>query len=260
MGGRPRVASMLLGLWLGMTDLRTSTEQPGSKPVSVPHGELGASAASPDAAERELHSLASQDCLVVAIGGSAGSIRVLMTVLAGLPRDFNGILLIAIHRPYGRKSELADLMRRSTYLQVVEIVDSEALTSAVVYLSEPAQHLTVRRDGYRAKLLPDPFRLRRNQSIDELFTSVAAAAGTRAVGVLLSGMLTDGAAGLKAIKSAGGVTIVQHPADAHWPDMPLSALRSVDIDYVLEHRRIAPVLIELAGRLGGSAVPPSRPA
>lgn len=251
---------MLLGLWLGMPDLRTCTEQPGSKPVRVPADALRARAAPPAEAEPALHGLAREDCLVVAIGGSAGSIRVLMTVLAGLPRDFNGILLIAIHRPYGRKSELADLMRRSTYLQVVEIVDSESLTSAAVYLSEPAQHLTLRKDGYRARLLPDPFRLRRNQSIDELFTSIAAAAGPRAVGVLLSGMLSDGAAGLKAIKSAGGVTIVQHPADAHWPDMPLSALRSVDIDYVLEHRKIAPVLVELAARLGGSAVPPSQPA
>ncbi|MFO0580105.1 MAG: chemotaxis protein CheB [Polyangia bacterium] len=207
-----------------------------------------------------LHRLAREDCLVVAIGGSAGSIQVLMTVLSGLPSDFNGILLIAIHRPYGRKSLLADLLRRGTYLQVVEIVDSEELTSAVVYLSEPAQHLTLRKDGYRARLLPDPFRLRRNQSIDELFTSVAESAGPRAVGVLLSGMLDDGVEGLRAIKSAGGVTIVQDPEDARWPDMPLSALRSVDIDHVLAHRRIAPVLVELAQRLGGSAAPPSQPA
>jgi two-component system chemotaxis response regulator CheB len=183
---------------------------------------------------------------VVAIGGSAGSIRILMRILSMLPHDFKGILLIAVHRAYGQKSHLAELLRGVTHLKIVEIVDSERLTSAAVYLSEPARHLAVRKDGYHALLLPDPFGLRRTQSIDELFTSVAAAAGVHSVGVLLSGMMSDGVAGLKAIERAGGVTIVQDPADAQWPDMPRNALRSVAVDYVLDHRHIAPVLVEIS--------------
>lgn len=186
--------------------------------------------------------------LVVAIGGSAGSINSLMAILAALPSDFAAILLVAIHRRYGRKSLLPAILRRSIRLKVVEIFDSATLETATVYISEPSEHLSLCGNGYHARLLPDPDRLRRNQSIDELFISLAEVAGASAVGVLLSGLLCDGTEGLRAIKRAGGITIVQDPADAKYEAMPANALRAVAIDYVLDHRLIAPVLIGLSAR------------
>lgn len=183
--------------------------------------------------------------LVVAIGGSAGSIQALTTILAGLPRDFDAMLLVAIHRPYGRKSLLPAILRRATHLRVFEPTDSEALTSPVGHISRPSEHLSIRGDGYCAKRLPDPYWLRRNKSIDELFTSVAKVAGVNSVGVLLSGLMSDGKKGLKAIKRAGGTTILQDPADADYSSMPRHALESGAAEYVLPHRHIAPALAEV---------------
>lgn len=188
----------------------------------------------------------SQHPLVVAIGGSAGSIHVVEDVVRQLPPDLDAIVLFAIHRSYDRRSYLPEMLRRARTIKIVEIVDSEALESAVGYISEPSEHLTVGHDGYRARLLPDPDRLRRNQSIDELFASVAETAGPRAVGILLSGLRKDGTQGLGAIKRAGGTTIVQDTREAEFPDMPASAIVAGVADHVLSHHEIPRVVARLA--------------
>jgi two-component system chemotaxis response regulator CheB len=185
---------------------------------------------------------------VIAIGGSAGSIQVLQHLIANLPADLAAIVLIAVHRPYKRRSYLPEILRERSRMKVVELFDSESLEYSVAYLSSPSEHLTIDRAGNHARLLPDPQQLRRAKSIDELFVSVAACAGRNAIGVLLSGGMKDGSIGLKAIKDVGGTVIVQDPADAKFADMPANALRGVRADYLVCHQDIPKILDRLTRR------------
>jgi two-component system, chemotaxis family, protein-glutamate methylesterase/glutaminase len=185
---------------------------------------------------------------VIAIGGSAGSIQVLQHLIANLPPDLPAIVLVEVHRPHRLRSYLPEILRRRSRMKVVQLFDSESLEYCVAYLSSPSKHLTINREGDHARLLPDPQQLRRAKSIDELFVSVAACAGNSAIGVLLSGVLNDGSVGLKAIKDAGGIVIVQDPADAKFGDMPENALRTVQADYVVCHQDIPEILDRLTRR------------
>jgi len=191
--------------------------------------------------------LAEEPQRVIAIGGSAGSIGILQYLIASLPAELSAIVLIAVHRPYRLRSYLPEVLRRNSRMKVVHLFDSESLECSVAYLSSPSEHLTIAGDGVHAHahLLPHPNELRRDKSINELFSSVAAYAGRNAVGVLLSGVLNDGSLGLKAIKDAGGIVIVQDPTDAKFGDMPANAIRIVKPDYVVCHQDIPKILNRL---------------
>lgn len=182
---------------------------------------------------------------IVVIGASAGGVEALRHLLGRLPGDLPASVLVVLHRSPEHVSHLAQILARATKLSVTMAKNGEPLKHGVCYLADTDQHLLV-GPGLRARLVQDGFY--RAHNIDALFCSSAINAGARVVGVVLSGILKDGAFGLRLIKDAGGVTLVQDPAEASYPDMPLNALQidgTVDMVGTLEE--IAARIRDLAG-------------
>jgi two-component system, chemotaxis family, protein-glutamate methylesterase/glutaminase len=179
---------------------------------------------------------------VVVIGGSAGSIAALKLVVAALPADFPAAVLIVIHLAAHRPSALDAILRRAGSLPCEFARDGQEILPGRLYLAPPERHLVVQDQVTR--LVYGPRHNLSRPAIDPLFRSAAQVFGPHAVGVVLSGMLDDGTQGLIAIKRQGGITVVQDPGDALHPDMPESALRYADVDYVLPAAEIGALLAE----------------
>ena len=180
----------------------------------------------------------------VVIGASAGGLAALSVVLGGLPARYRLPLLVVQHVPASGPTQLAEIFRRKTALRVKEADDKEAIVGATLYFAAPAYHLLVEPDLTLALSQDDAVHYSR-PSIDVLFESAADAWGERVAGVLLTGANEDGAAGLEAIARAGGLTIVQDPAEAEVPAMPLAALQRFAPDHILPLRDIHRLLREL---------------
>lgn len=174
---------------------------------------------------------------IVAVGGSAGSINGVCKLLEQLPRSLPATVLVATHRSTSHISHLQEVMARRSQIPVIVAEPGQRLLKGFCYIGEPARHLALGPDR-RAATVEDGFY--RGHCIDVLFHSVAQHAGPRAIGIVLSGMLKDGCVGLRAIKDAGGVALVQDPAEAEYDEMPLSAIRfDGPIDLVAPVRRLA---------------------
>lgn len=188
---------------------------------------------------------------LVAIGASTGGPGALVQVLRGLPDDFPLPVLLVIHigAPFG--ATFAEWLDGQSGLRVRQARDGERLPSPGepgVVTAPPDQHLLV-RDG-RLRLTLDPERHSCRPSVDVLFESVAREVGAAAVGCLLTGMGRDGAAGLLAIRRAGGATIAQDEATSVVFGMPREAIALGAAERVLPLDRIAPALASIAGRRG----------
>lgn len=179
---------------------------------------------------------------VIAIGSSADGFKGLATILQALPTGFPAAVVITQHRRRGKKSLLARLLARRCKLEVKDAT-AEPLRSSVVYLAPPDHHLVIEDDHVNITAGP-PVNFAR-PSIDVTFNSVAARCGSRAIGVVLSGGGRDGAQGLRAIKDAGGMTIVQDPSDSRISAMPLNALAADHVDFKLPITKIGPTLVRL---------------
>ena len=176
---------------------------------------------------------------VVVVGVSAGGLEALCKVLQGLPESFGFALILVQHR--SRDSDaLCDVLQNCGGMAVHEAVDKEAIEPGTVYLAPADYHLLV-DDGHFALSLDAPEFYSR-PSIDLTFESVADTYGDRAVGVVLTGANRDGARGLARIVARGGHALVQDPATAEVPVMPLAALQEVPAAEVV-------TLAGLAGRL-----------
>ncbi len=181
---------------------------------------------------------------IVVIGGSAGGVPALVEVARGLPADLPAAVFVVIHVSPQSGGRLADIVGRAGSLPAQQAVQGEAVAPGRIYVAPPDHHLRL----HDATMTLDR-GARENRSrpaIDALFRSAAGAYGPRVVGVVLSGMLYDGALGLQAIHRAGGVTVVQDPADAAFPEMPTAATSLGRVDHVLPAAEIAPLLIRLA--------------
>jgi two-component system chemotaxis response regulator CheB len=165
-------------------------------------------------------------CDIVAIGGSAGGLESLCKLLEALPANLHAIVLVVLHRPVERDSRLKEILSRHTALGVEIAVPPQKFRHGICYIGQPSDHLMV-GPGLRAELLEDHFY--RGHSIDALFNSLALHAGSRTIGVVLSGLLKDGAVGLAAIKAAGGKALVQSPQEARYGDMPRAAAKFMGI-------------------------------
>jgi len=177
---------------------------------------------------------------VVAVGTSAGGISVLRDVLCDVPRDLGAAVLVVMHIPPVRRSQLVPIFARVSAVPVAEAVNGARFLAGVVYVAPPDHHLLVGR--HRLHLSTAPREKAARPAIDPLFRSAARHHGPRAVGVVLSGMLDDGSAGLLAIRDAGGITIVQDPADAAFSEMPRSAMTLVGPDHVVPAAQLAEVI------------------
>jgi chemotaxis response regulator CheB len=188
---------------------------------------------------------------IMVIGGSAGSLHPLRTIIADLPEDLGAAVFVVRHVSQVTPSRAPEILAPGSALPVRDAEDGEAIAPGRVYFGPSDRHLVVERGRVRLRRGPkDPWN---RPSINTLFRSAAAAYGGSVAGVVLSGVLSDGTAGLWEIKDAGGVTVVQSPEDARWPAMPEVALQDVPVDHCLPAAGIGPLLAGLAGPRGGWA-------
>ena len=180
---------------------------------------------------------------IVVVGASAGGVEALISVVTGLPRDFEAAVFVVLHLPVDATSSLAIILNRAGALPADTAQDQERITSGRIYVAPPNRHLVV-QDG-RVGVKAGPRENGARPSVDMLFRSAARAYGRRVVGVVLSGTLRDGALGLAAIKLRNGVTIVQDPAEALFAGMPESAMSTSEIDYCLPATVIPSHLVDL---------------
>ena len=190
---------------------------------------------------------------LIVIGGSAGSHSALRQIMSDLPMDFPGSILIATHVLSGSSSRLAQSLSSESAIPVSEAIDGQPVERGHVYTAVPDRHLLL-VDGI-IRLGEGPRENMTRPSIDPLFRSAALAYGSRAVGVLLSGLLNDGASGLWAIKSCGGTVVVQHPLDAHSDQMPLAALETVTADDVVPASELGELISKIATTQAGKGRP-----
>jgi two-component system chemotaxis response regulator CheB len=178
---------------------------------------------------------------IIVIGGSAGALEPLMRLLAELPANLGATIFVAFHVGANTSSRLPQILTRSGKLPAKWAEDGEAFVRGVIYVAPPDHHLLLEEE--RTRLVFGPKENHSRPAIDPLFRSSAIAHGSRTVGVILSGMLDDGAAGQLAIKDRGGVVMVQDPAEALWPSMPESVLACVVADHCLAAGHMAEILV-----------------
>jgi two-component system chemotaxis response regulator CheB len=183
---------------------------------------------------------------VVVVGASWGGLRALERVLAPLPADFGLPIAVVQHRAGGRDGALSELLDGRTRLRVRDCEDKDALAPGRVHVAPPGYHLLV-EEGHVALSTEAPVHHSR-PSIDLLFDSAARFHGRGAIGVLLTGAGSDGAAGLRELRRRGGFAIVQDPDDAERAEMPAAGLRAAGADAVVPLAGVAPLLVELGGR------------
>ena len=191
---------------------------------------------------------------LVVIGTSAGGIEALRDLVADLPADFPSPIAIVLHTSPQSPGLLHEILSRAGPLPAINPHGGERLRAGHIYVAPPDHHLLIEPD--RVRLSKGPKENRFRPAIDPLFRSAAQVYGPGAIGVILTGNLDDGTAGIWAIKRLGGTAVVQDPADALFPSMPEHALRAVAVDYQLPLHEIAPLLIELTSE----AVPADRAA
>ena len=198
---------------------------------------------------------------LIVIGASAGGIEALRPIIAGLPADFAAAVFVVVHLG-AHKSQLPWLLEQIGPLPVVHPVDGDAVRGGMIFVAPPDRHMIVRdgKSGLTIGLTKGPRENWARPAIDPLFRSAAASQGANVVGVILSGGLNDGSAGLYQIKESGGVTIVQDPAEAINPSMPRSALTNVAIDHCLPAAEIAPVLVDLVAAMAAADIGEPHPA
>ncbi len=192
---------------------------------------------------------------VVVVGGSAGSVQAVQAFVSGLPPELAAAVLVVVHRPPDVTSALGRILDRSGPLPARAAQHGEPLKPGTVYVASPDHHLLIHDTTIWLKRSPRQNRVR--PAIDALFRSAARWCGARTVGVVLSGALDDGAAGLAAIHARGGLAAIQAPQDALFDGMPRAALAAVAGDAI-----VGPAA-QLGGRvaalLGDPVVQPAEP-
>jgi two-component system chemotaxis response regulator CheB len=184
---------------------------------------------------------------LIVIGTSAGGMPALVQLVAQLPATLPAAVLIVQHfAPDSNGQHLVDRLARHTGLRCRLPTHGEQLEPGTLYLAPPDRHLLA-KDGSVGHLLvtKGPRENHYRPAADALFRSAAVAYGPRTVGIVLTGMLHDGTAGLEFIKRCGGIAIVQDPNEAEYPSMPETALRNVDIDYVVPLAMMGSLLDEI---------------
>lgn len=189
---------------------------------------------------------------MVVIGASAGGVRALLHLLPGLSADFPAPVLVVLHIG-AHRSHLAELLDTRGPNRAVVAQNGVVPEPGTIYIAPPDTHLLLENGALR--LFRGPKEHHARPAINPLFRSAALELGPRVIGVVLTGMLDDGAAGLHAIKTCGGTTVVQDPADAAEPSMPNSALAATTPDHVLKLDAMANLLNNLVKSVDGADVP-----
>ncbi|AMJ67157.1 chemotaxis protein CheB [Hymenobacter sp. PAMC 26628] len=183
---------------------------------------------------------------LIVIGTSAGGMPALTQLVAQLPAALPAAVLVVQHlAPDADTEALVTRLAAHTGLRCQVAGHGAPLLAGHLYLAPPERHLLVKED--RVLVTKGPFENGYRPSADALFRAAAVAFGAQVVGVVLTGMLHDGTAGLEFIKRCGGTAVVQDPAEAEFPSMPESALRNVAVDHVLPVAAMGALLVGLVG-------------
>jgi two-component system chemotaxis response regulator CheB len=186
---------------------------------------------------------------LIVVGASAGGVEAVSALVAGLPADLRAAVCVVVHLRPDTQSHLAEILARLTTLPVISARHGTTLQPGTIHVAVPDVHMLVEQgaDGRGTlRIVRGPRENRARPAVDPLFRSAALAYGPRVIGVILSGALDDGTAGLWTVKDRGGIAVVQEPDDAAVPSMPTSALTEVDVDHVAPARDLGPLLARLA--------------
>ncbi|MES2459893.1 MAG: chemotaxis protein CheB, partial [Armatimonadota bacterium] len=181
---------------------------------------------------------------IIVIGASSGGLEALKRLVSLLPTNLPAAVFITMHRAPYLPGLLAQILDQGGLLRVTNAVDEETPRNGHFYLAPPDRHLIIERGVLR--LTRGPKENFSRPAIDPLFRSAALEYGSRVTGVILSGTLYDGTAGLAAVKHYGGFTIVQNPEEAAFSEMPENAIAGSRVDRILPMDEIAETLIRLA--------------
>jgi len=193
---------------------------------------------------------------VLVVGASAGGVTALRELFAKLPVDMEAAIAVVLHRSPVVEGALPSVLGSRSSLPVQEAVDGMLLRRGWIHLAPRDQHLRI--EGKTLRLSRGPKEQHTRPAIDPLFRSAAASDGARVVGVLLSGTGDDGVSGLISITAAGGISLVQDPLEATFPQMPRSALISDRVQAALPIADLADLLTQLArGESAAMTVPAS---
>ena len=180
---------------------------------------------------------------VVGVGASAGGLEALVQILRNLPEKIGFAIVIVQHLDPAEKGMMAELLQRSTSLRVLEIVDKTKIQADCIYVIPPNNDLRLK--GGFLRLHPPESERGLRLPIDTFLRSLAAERGAKSIGIILSGMGSDGTSGASAIKAAGGRVLVQNPSDAKFPAMPQSAIGALKCDVVAPARELTAKLLRL---------------
>lgn len=190
---------------------------------------------------------------IIVIGGSAGATAPLKDILGRFPADLPAAVFVVLHIPARGLGILSTVASAAGPLPVHQAEHGMPIERGHIYIGAPDRHMLL-HDGHLL-LGRGPRENMVRPAIDPLFRSAALNFGPRVIGVVLSGLLSDGASGLNAIKRCGGMALVQDPADAVADEMPLRALEATTVDLCVPGARIGDVLSDLARETAGTALP-----
>ncbi|MDE2469256.1 MAG: chemotaxis protein CheB, partial [Bradyrhizobium sp.] len=190
---------------------------------------------------------------IIVIGGSSGATAPLKQILRSFPLDLPAAVFVVLHIPAQGIGILATVASAAGKLPVLQAESGMMIENGHVYLAAPDHHLIVSKNHIMLGRGPRENMVR--PAIDPLFRSAALNYGPRVIGVVLSGFLSDGAAGLSAIKRCGGIALVQDPKDAIADEMPLRALEGTTVDLCVSGARMGDVLVDLAREAPGATLP-----
>lgn len=180
---------------------------------------------------------------IIVVGASAGGVEVLKRLVQDLPEGLPAIVLIVLHRLPKGQDLLAQILQSAGSLPVKDVVDWETPQHGHIYIAPPDRHLMIEKGMLR--VIRGPKENHSRPAIDPLFRTAAREYGPRVAGVILSGTLFDGTAGLWAVKHYGGIALVQDPKETVFSGMVESALANVPVDYVLKVNEISQMLTRL---------------
>ncbi|MBT1706085.1 chemotaxis protein CheB [Chryseosolibacter indicus] len=180
---------------------------------------------------------------IIVIGASAGGFEGLKKIVAGLPPNLDASIFVVWHIAPDVRGVLPQVLNNIQTLHGAHAVDMEPIKRGRIYVAPPDHHLLIEKGWVRITRGPKENRFR--PAVDPLFRSAAYAYRSQVIGVILSGALDDGTAGLWAIKNYGGIAIVQDPEEAEVPSMPENAIRAVEVDYKLRVADIPSALVKL---------------
>ncbi|WP_254924876.1 chemotaxis protein CheB [Pseudomonas fragi] len=180
----------------------------------------------------------------VVIGASAGGVEALLTIFAGLKPGYRLPIIVVLHLPDERRSQLAEVFARRVALPVREAQDKQPIVPGTLYFAAPGYHVSVEHDLSLSLSQEEPVHYSR-PAIDYLFESAADVYQQRLAAILLTGANQDGARGLSQVKQSGGLTIIQDPDEAQVATMPRAALELFQPDCILPLSGIGRLLVEL---------------